>query len=186
MRGRVQLQCHKRMLDQTHRLVIVIIMTSLPHLTIKPLSVEDGGGYLIEFPDFPGCIADGETPEQAMHEGRDSLCTLRGIARGAMHLWVRGRLIQTVFPIILWCTPLRTSKDEGVETATKLQKVLNFSSVPELVNGHSPLQILQNVHTPHHLQINVTAKISHLHHAATIACLCHGSWFRKNLPCHMQ
>jgi antitoxin HicB len=47
--------------------------TELPRFEIKPLSEDDGGGYLIEFPDFPGCIADGETPEQAMKEGRDAL-----------------------------------------------------------------------------------------------------------------
>jgi antitoxin HicB len=47
--------------------------TDLPRFEIKPLSEEDGSGYLIEFPDFPGCIADGETPEQAMNEGRDAL-----------------------------------------------------------------------------------------------------------------
>ena len=73
MRGRVQLHCHKRMLDQTHWLIIVIIMTSLPHLTIKPPSVEDGGGYLFEFLDFPGCVADGATPEEAIREGREAL-----------------------------------------------------------------------------------------------------------------
>ena len=31
---------------------------------IRPLSKEDGGGYLIEFPDLPGCISDGETIEE--------------------------------------------------------------------------------------------------------------------------
>jgi antitoxin HicB len=41
--------------------------------TIQPLSAEDGGGYLIEFPDVPGCISDGETPEQAILNGRDAL-----------------------------------------------------------------------------------------------------------------
>jgi antitoxin HicB len=49
------------------------IETDLPRFEIKPLSEDDGGGYLIEFPDFPGCIADGETPEEAMKEGRDAL-----------------------------------------------------------------------------------------------------------------
>lgn len=49
------------------------INTDLPRFEIKPLSEVDGGGYLIEFPDFPGCMADGETPEQAMKEGRDAL-----------------------------------------------------------------------------------------------------------------
>ena len=46
---------------------------TLPHLKIQPLSDEDGGGYLIEFLDFPGCIADGATPEEAINEGRDAL-----------------------------------------------------------------------------------------------------------------
>jgi antitoxin HicB len=29
--------------------------------TIRHLSKEEGGGYLIEFPDLPGCMSDGET-----------------------------------------------------------------------------------------------------------------------------
>ena len=37
---------------------------------ITPLGREDGGGYLIEFPDLPGCVSDGETPEQAIASGR--------------------------------------------------------------------------------------------------------------------
>ena len=45
----------------------------LPRFEIKPLAADDGGGYLIEFPDFPGCIADGQTPEEAITEGRDAL-----------------------------------------------------------------------------------------------------------------
>ncbi len=49
------------------------VKSDLPRLNIKPLSDDDGGSYLVEFPDFPGCIADGETPEQAMQEGRDAL-----------------------------------------------------------------------------------------------------------------
>ncbi len=40
---------------------------------IRPLSPEDGGGYLIEYPDLPGCHSDGETPEQAIVNGRDAV-----------------------------------------------------------------------------------------------------------------
>lgn len=40
---------------------------------VRPLSREEGGGYLIEFPDFPGVISDGETPEEAIRNGRDAL-----------------------------------------------------------------------------------------------------------------
>jgi antitoxin HicB len=41
--------------------------------TIRRLSLEDGGGYLIEYPDVPGCMSDGETPEDAIVNGRDAL-----------------------------------------------------------------------------------------------------------------
>lgn len=41
--------------------------------TIRPLADNEGGGYLIEFPDVPGCISDGETPEEAIANGRDAL-----------------------------------------------------------------------------------------------------------------
>ena len=34
--------------------------------TIRPLEADEGGGYLIEFPDLPGCMADGETVEEAI------------------------------------------------------------------------------------------------------------------------
>lgn len=53
---------------------------NLPRFEIRPLSEEDGGGYLIEFLDFPGCIADGETPEEAIEAGRDALeAYIRGL-----------------------------------------------------------------------------------------------------------
>lgn len=31
--------------------------------TIRALADNEGGGYLLEFPDLPGCMADGETSE---------------------------------------------------------------------------------------------------------------------------
>ena len=46
---------------------------TLPRFEIRPLTAEEGGGYLVEFPDYPGCIADGGTPEEAIREGRDAL-----------------------------------------------------------------------------------------------------------------
>ena len=46
----------------------------LPYpFSIRPLTAEEGGGYLIEFPDLPGCMADGETIEEAVREGKDAL-----------------------------------------------------------------------------------------------------------------
>jgi antitoxin HicB len=40
---------------------------------IRPLSEEDGGGFAIEYPDLPGCISDGETPEEAFEHGADAV-----------------------------------------------------------------------------------------------------------------
>ena len=41
--------------------------------TVRPLSKEEGGGYLVEFPDLPGCMSDGETIEEAIANGREAL-----------------------------------------------------------------------------------------------------------------
>lgn len=40
---------------------------------IRPLSEDDGGGYLISYPDFNVCISDGGTVEEAIANGRDAL-----------------------------------------------------------------------------------------------------------------
>jgi antitoxin HicB len=41
---------------------------------LTPLAEADGGGWLIVFPDFPGAVmSDGETPEEALANGRDAL-----------------------------------------------------------------------------------------------------------------
>ena len=33
----------------------------------------EGGGYLIEYPDLPGCISDGETIREAIENGGDAV-----------------------------------------------------------------------------------------------------------------
>lgn len=40
---------------------------------LRPLENEEGGGWLIVFPDLPGCMSDGETPEEAIANGRDAV-----------------------------------------------------------------------------------------------------------------
>ena len=46
---------------------------------ITPLSDEDGGGYLITFPDLPGCMSDGETLEEAVAMGKDAFEAWTGL-----------------------------------------------------------------------------------------------------------
>ena len=58
---------------QPESALIEITTGKLPRFEVRPLSAEDGGGYLLEFPDYPGCMADGDTPEQAVAEGSDAL-----------------------------------------------------------------------------------------------------------------
>lgn len=41
--------------------------------TVRPLSSDEGGGYLVEYPDIPGCMSDGETIEEAIANGREAL-----------------------------------------------------------------------------------------------------------------
>ena len=41
--------------------------------TIRELALDDGGGFLIEFPDLPGCISDGETIEEVIANGVDAI-----------------------------------------------------------------------------------------------------------------
>lgn len=42
-------------------------------VNIRRLSDEEGGGFLVEYPDLPGCMADGGTIEEALHEGEDAV-----------------------------------------------------------------------------------------------------------------
>ena len=41
-------------------------------INIAPLPAEEGGGYLVTLPDLPGCVADGETINEAVAEARDA------------------------------------------------------------------------------------------------------------------
>lgn len=50
-------------------------------LELRPLSADEGGGWLATFPDLPGCMADGETPEEAVAD-----------ARGAFACWMSAHI----------------------------------------------------------------------------------------------
>jgi antitoxin HicB len=49
--------------------------------TVRPFEVEEGGGYLVEFPDLPGCTADGATVDEALSEAADALRSRLGTMR---------------------------------------------------------------------------------------------------------
>ena len=43
------------------------------HITLRPLSAADGGGWLAEVPELPGCMSDGETPQEAVENVMDAI-----------------------------------------------------------------------------------------------------------------
>jgi antitoxin HicB len=42
---------------------------------IERLAENDGGGYLATVPDLPGCMSDGETPEEALKNVQDAIAS---------------------------------------------------------------------------------------------------------------
>jgi antitoxin HicB len=41
-------------------------------MNVRPLTPDEGGGYLVEFPDLPGCMSDGETVAEAIANAREA------------------------------------------------------------------------------------------------------------------
>ncbi len=52
---------------------------------IAPLPPEEGGGFVVSFPDIPGCLGVGDTEEEAIDDGQKAcfaaLDALRGVDR---------------------------------------------------------------------------------------------------------
>jgi predicted RNase H-like HicB family nuclease len=42
-------------------------------VVIGPLSEKDGGGYIATVPELPGCMSDGESPQEALETAYDAL-----------------------------------------------------------------------------------------------------------------
>lgn len=40
---------------------------------LRPLSPEEGGGWLATVPDLPGCVSDGETREEALKNVNEAI-----------------------------------------------------------------------------------------------------------------
>lgn len=50
-------------------------------VVVEPLPPEDGGGFAAFAPDLPGCMSDGETPEEALANVRDAIASWVDAAR---------------------------------------------------------------------------------------------------------
>jgi antitoxin HicB len=42
-------------------------------VVVEPLSESDGDGFVAFVPDLPGCMSDGETPDDALANVRDAI-----------------------------------------------------------------------------------------------------------------
>lgn len=90
---------------------------------IRPLSKDEGGGYSIVFPDLPGCRSDGDSPEEAIENGRDALKSWLAVARELGDQLpkpfsaVSGRFVQRV-PRSLHAQLVAQAEAEGVSLNT--------------------------------------------------------------------
>ena len=42
-------------------------------VVLRPLAPEDGGGWVALVPDLPGCMSDGESADEALHNVKDAI-----------------------------------------------------------------------------------------------------------------
>ena len=97
---------------------------------IRPLSKDEGGGYVITFPDLPGCRSDGATPEEAIKNGRDALQSWLAVAHEfgdkipGPFATVSGRFVQRV-PRSLHAQLIAQAKAEGVSLNTLIVSLVS-------------------------------------------------------------
>jgi len=106
---------------------------------IRHLSSEEGSGYLIEFPDLPGCMSDGETIDEAIENGQDAIQTWMTAARemnkpipnpGELESQ-SGKWVQRV-PKSIHLRLVNRARDEGVSLNTLVIMMLSESLAGEL------------------------------------------------------
>lgn len=87
-------------------------------ITIRPLSKEEGGGYLVEYPEIPGCMSDGETIEEAISNGRealrDCLAVFKETGRKAPQPGVQAAQWRQRLPRTLYLKLTEQARREGV------------------------------------------------------------------------
>ncbi|HEY4995509.1 MAG TPA: type II toxin-antitoxin system HicB family antitoxin [Aestuariivirga sp.] len=42
-------------------------------IIVEPLPQDEGGGFVATVPDLPGCMSDGETPQEALTNAQDAI-----------------------------------------------------------------------------------------------------------------
>ena len=87
-------------------------------IMVRPLSKDEGGGYLAEYPEIPGCMSDGETVEEAIANGRealrDCLAVFKESGRKAPRPGVEAAQWRQRLPRTLYLKLTERAKNEGV------------------------------------------------------------------------
>lgn len=96
---------------------------------MRPLSDQEGGGWLIIYPDLPGCMSDGETIEEAMKNGKDALeCWLEACREAGREIPVPAQSSSSRFspriPRSLQERLAAKAKQEGVSVSTLVSAFL--------------------------------------------------------------
>ena len=102
--------------------------------TIRELTLDDGGGFLIEFPDLPGCMSDGTTIDEAIINGSDAVeCWVavakeknQAIPKPSLVENQSGKWVQRV-PRSLHARLTRKAKQEHVSLNTLVVSILSES-----------------------------------------------------------
>ncbi|HIE00296.1 MAG TPA: type II toxin-antitoxin system HicB family antitoxin [Thiotrichaceae bacterium] len=83
---------------------------------IRPLSEEEGSGFLITFPDFSECLSDGETIEETIQNGLEALHeTIAALESKGFPIPKPGTYGQPIqLPISLYRRLLKYAKQEGL------------------------------------------------------------------------
>ena len=55
-------------------------------IIVEPLPAEDGGGFVATVPDLPGCMSDGETPQEALANVQDAIAVWIEAAKDLGHV----------------------------------------------------------------------------------------------------
>jgi antitoxin HicB len=102
---------------------------------LAPLSKTDGGGWLITFPDLPGCMSDGDSLEEAVKNGAEA----EKAWLAAAETWGRPKPKSLVarLPVSLHRELSTLAKAEGVSLNTLMVSILSRGASERKPRHHS-------------------------------------------------
>ncbi len=107
---------------------------------LRPLSKAEGGGWLITWPDLPGCMSDGETPEEAIRNGRAAFTAWTSARQKDLKLPVPKAFVRASKPARF---VLRTPQSMHAKLVVRAQKegvslnTLVTTLIAENLGGHA-------------------------------------------------